>query len=88
MDKTIILNTALDFINHLEYAAIRRVVIELQLKDQPDVWKKVFIKRISARDNEFSVLTIGGETISGADILALIPPFDDYDSDAISCMCG
>lgn len=88
MDKITIPNTALDFINHLEYAAIRRVVVELQLKDQPDIWKKVFIQKVSARNNEFSVQTLGGETIAGENILALIPPFEDYDSDAISCMCG
>ncbi|MEZ4826434.1 MAG: hypothetical protein R3C61_09085 [Bacteroidia bacterium] len=88
MEPVIVENTAFDFVNHLEYAAIKRVVIELKLRDNPGEWKKVFIRKVVARENVFHILTLGGDTIAGTEIMALIPPFEDYDADAISCMCG
>ncbi|MDX2246713.1 MAG: hypothetical protein SF052_08065 [Bacteroidia bacterium] len=88
VEKKIILNTAIDFVNHLEYAAVRRLVVELRLREAPDLWQKIFIKKVTANDSQISVLTLNGRTIAGEDILALVPPFDDYDTDVISCLCG
>ena len=87
MNPKIIYPSDYDFASYLESAAIKRFVVEFQLKASPDKWKKVFIDKVSQTEGQLHIRTTKGLIIREEEILGLITPFDDLDADAISCLC-
>lgn len=87
MNPKIIYPSDYDFASYLESAAIKRFVVEFQLRQNPDTWTKAFIQKISHTEGQLQIQTTSGSLIKEEDILGIITPFDDLDSDAISCLC-
>lgn len=77
----------IDFLTYLEYAAVSRTVVELQLKHQPEQWTKEFINRIQYTGEKEVIHTFSGKAICRDEILAVSTPFENYDEDVIQCNC-
>lgn len=88
MNGKIIYSTESDFVNYLEYAAVKRLVVELAFQDNPQQWQSLFIQRVWMDGHQTGIETTKGLRYSLAELFAVNTPFDQYDQDALSCLCS
>ena len=87
MTGKIIYSTEADFVNYLEYAAVKRLVVELAFRDNPQQWRSIFIQRVWMDARQTGIETTKGQRYLLEELHAVQTPFDDYDLDALSCLC-
>ncbi len=74
-------------LNALEYAAIRRQVISIEFKAEPDAWKSFFLKKVENEKEGIVVITTNEEKISLDHINRISPSFEQIELDVIGCLC-
>ncbi len=87
MNRNLTYPSDFEFLNKLEYAALRRVAIEIQLKETPESWEKIFVDKVQLQEGKGYILSTSGKTYKELDILAIDTPFQSFDSDEIGCLC-
>jgi len=88
MTGKIIYCTEDDFVNYLEYAAVKRLVVELAFRTNPQQWRSLFIRKVWMDDQETGIEITKGQRYLLEELHAVQTPFDDYDLDALSCLCS
>ena len=76
-----------EFLNVLEYAALRRMAIEIQFKQNPNSWERIFIDKVKLKDGKAWLTSTAGKIFEESEILAVDTPFSGFDSDEIGCLC-
>ncbi|MDP5169584.1 MAG: hypothetical protein NWR72_05015 [Bacteroidia bacterium] len=75
------------FETHMEFAAIKGLVVDYTRAATPDRWEKLFIHKAFYRNNEFIIQSKSGLTLTKTDIGFVSIPIDEQDIGAISCAC-
>jgi len=88
VNEKIIYRTEADFVNYLEYSAIKRLVIALAFQSDQGRWQALFIQRVWMDDEQVGIETTKGKRYSLDELYAIIPSFDHYEQDALSCLCS
>ncbi|MEM8901759.1 MAG: hypothetical protein AAGC85_26860 [Bacteroidota bacterium] len=83
----ILTSSDFEFLNALEYAAIRRQVISVEFQAEAGVWHSTFIRGVENENGGIIVITSKGEKIPLGHISRISPSFKEIDIEAIGCLC-
>ena len=87
MKRNLTYPTDFEFLNVLEYAALRRMAIEIQLKQKPENWERIFVDKVKLKEGKAWIKSTSGHTYEESEILAVDTPFSGFNADEIGCLC-
>ena len=75
------------FDSFLEVAAVKRMVVNIQWKDD-ERWENIFVKKVRYLDEDLQILTSTGRSFLKSELKQVSMPVDRDDLESISCLCS